>query len=341
VKLATGGQKGGVLLRTLIVLLVLGLVAIGGVAFEINRRLNVEGPLASTDILWVERGDTVVQVGQKLQAMNALQDGAAGDYLWKIATRIEALAPALRAGEYEVPAGASINDVVALLKEGKPLLRFVTVPEGRTSAQVMAIVNEAVLMDGVIETPPPEGTLLPETYSYQRGDTRASVIERMQAAQREVLDELWETRAEDLPFDTKEEAVILASIVEKETGLADERPRVAAVFVNRMKRRMRLQSDPTVIYGLTGGEPLGRGIRRSELRRETPYNTYVIAGLPPTPIANPGRDAIAAVLNPPVTDDLYFVADGTGGHAFSTTLAEHSRNVAKWREIERARRSGN
>jgi UPF0755 protein len=187
---------------------------------------------------------------------------------------------------------------------------------------------------------PAEGSLLPETYSYSRGEARDEIITRMQAAHRAALDELWAGRAKDLPFATPEEAVILASIVEKETGLADERPRVAAVFVNRLRRGMRLQSDPTVIYGVSGGEPLGRGLRASELRGETPYNTYVIRGLPPTPIANPGKAALAAVLNPPQTDELYFVADGTGGHAFAKTLAEHSRNVARWRQIERAQTAG-
>ncbi|MEM6650198.1 MAG: endolytic transglycosylase MltG, partial [Pseudomonadota bacterium] len=211
--------------------------------------------------------------------------------------------------------------------------------EGLTTRQIIARLKEAPMLVGEVTIELKEGDLLPETYSYQRGDNRDSIIERMKEAHDDVLAVLWETRAEGLPLDTPEEAVILASIVEKETGIAAERPRVAGVFINRLNKGMRLQSDPTIIYGLTGGEPLGRGIRLSELRKETPYNTYVIRGLPPTPIANPGRDALAAVLNPLETNDLYFVADGTGGHVFATNLAQHNRNVAKWRRIERERQS--
>jgi len=186
---------------------------------------------------------------------------------------------------------------------------------------------------------PNEGELLPETYALTRGETKNDLIRRMIADQQKVLDELWDARALELPISTKQEAVILASIVERETGVASERPRIAAVFVNRLKKGMRLESDPTIIYGLTKGEPLGRGLRVSELRKETPYNTYVINGLPPTPIANPGKDAIAAVLNPAETDEIFFVADGTGGHVFASTLREHNKNVAQWRRIERERKN--
>jgi UPF0755 protein len=175
---------------------------------------------------------------------------------------------------------------------------------------------------------PPEGAILPETYEVQRGEDRAAVLQRMMDDRDELLDKLWADRQQGLPFQTKEEAVTLASIVEKETGLAAERPRVAAVFINRLRTGMRLGSDPTIIYGISRGRPLGRGIRLSELQRPTPYNTYLIPGLPPTPIANPGRAALAAVLNPPKSDDLYFVADGTGGHVFASTLEQHNANVS-------------
>src|SRR5690606_18966200 len=184
---------------------------------------------------------------------------------------------------------------------------------------------------------PPEGSVLPETYQIERGDDRAAVLKRMMDAQEALLAQLWAKRHPGLPFDTPEEAVTLASIVEKETGVAAERPRVAAVFVNRLRRGMRLESDPTIIYGLTRGRPLGRGIRASELAAATPYNTYLIDGLPPTPIANPGRASLAAVLDPPKTDELFFVADGTGGHVFAKTYEEHLRNVAKWRALEKAK----
>jgi UPF0755 protein len=219
----------------------------------------------------------------------------------------------------------------------------VTFAEGLTSAMIAETLMQADVLEGEI-TPPPEGTLLPETYQVVRGTSRQAVLDRMTAAQTEVLDRLWEGRAEGLPFDTREEAIILASIVEKETGVPEERGRVAAVFVNRLKRGMRLESDPTIIYGVSGGVPLvnaageRRTIRRSELdNADNPYNTYQIAGLPPGPICNPGADSLAAVLNPAQTDDIFFVADGSGGHVFAATLAEHNRNVAQWRRIERER----
>jgi UPF0755 protein len=219
---------------------------------------------------------------------------------------------------------------------------FVTVPEGRTSAQVAAILAASPVLEGPV-TAPEEGTVLPETYDVHRGEQRAAVLKRMTDAQTRLRAELWAGRQAGLPVDSWEEAVNLASIVEKETGVASERPRVAAVFVNRLNRGMKLESDPTIIYGLSRGEPLldaqgrRRGLRRSELQRPNPYSTYQIAGLPPTPIANPGRASIAAVLNPPKTDELFFVADGTGGHVFAKTFPEHLANVAKWRAVERQR----
>jgi UPF0755 protein len=198
-------------------------------------------------------------------------------------------------------------------------------------------VRQHPTLTGEVTDVPQEGSLLPETYIFNRGETRTALIKRMQDDHTRVLNELWAQRAANLPFSTKEEAVILASIVEKETGVASERPRVAAVFVNRLRKGMKLQSDPTIIYGLTKGVPLGRGIRQSELDKATPYNTYVIVGLPPTPIANPGKASLAAVMNPAQTEDLFFVADGTGGHVFAPTLAEHEKNVKNWREIEKQR----
>jgi UPF0755 protein len=191
------------------------------------------------------------------------------------------------------------------------------------------------VLSGAVSEIPPEGSLLPETYSFARGTSRDQILAQMKAGHDRLMAELWPKRAAGLPFKTEEQAVILASIVEKETGVADERPHVAAVFINRLKRGMLLQSDPTVIYGLTRGTPLGRGLKESELHRATPYNTYVKPGLPPTPIGNPGKASIEAVLHPADTKDLYFVADGSGGHVFARTLAQHRRNVRKWRRIER------
>lgn len=217
-----------------------------------------------------------------------------------------------------------------------PDMRFrVTLAEGVTSWQVVEELKRAEFLAGSVDAIPPEGALAPDSYEVEKGADRAALLARMEAAQERILAELWPQRAADLPYDGPGQALVMASVVEKETGVASERPRVASVFVNRLRSGMRLQSDPTVIYGITGGQGvLGRGLRQSELRRETPYNTYVIDGLPPTPIANPGRESIAAALNPEVTDFLYFVADGTGGHVFARSLEEHNRNVENWRAIE-------
>ncbi|RYH11189.1 endolytic transglycosylase MltG [Tropicimonas sp. IMCC6043] len=220
-----------------------------------------------------------------------------------------------------------------------PSTRFrVTLAEGVTSWQVVESLKAAPFLAGEIAAVPPEGHLAPDSYETRRGGDRAAILEQMQQRQEAILAELWAARQPDLPLETPEEALTLASIVEKETGVAEERDLVASVFVNRLNQGMRLQTDPTVIYGVTEGRSvLGRGLRQSELRQATPYNTYVIQGLPPGPIANPGRNAIFAALNPATTDYLFFVADGTGGHAFASTLGEHNINVAKWREIEAQR----
>jgi UPF0755 protein len=219
-----------------------------------------------------------------------------------------------------------------------PALVFrITVAEGVTSWQIVDALKKADFLQGPLETVPPEGSLAPGGYEVERGTERGTLIAEMTEKQSTALAEAWAARSEGLPYDTPEEALIMASIIEKETGIAEERGRVASVFINRLQQGMRLQTDPTVIYGITKGEGvLGRGLRQSELRRETPYNTYVIDGLPPTPIANPGAEAIKAAVNPDTTDFLFFVADGTGGHAFAETLDEHNDNVAKWRAIEAA-----
>lgn len=221
-------------------------------------------------------------------------------------------------------------------------VRFrIALAEGVTSWQIVEALKAADFLDGEVAEVPPEGMLAPDSYEVKEGDSRISVLERMQEAQIAILDEAWRNRAEGLPLASMEEALTLASIVEKETGVAEERGKVASVFVNRLRQGMRLQTDPTVIYGITKGQGiLGRGLRRSELRRRTDYNTYQIDGLPPGPIANPGRAAIEAAVNPDSTDYLFFVADGTGGHAFAKTLKEHNENVARWRKIE-AERNGN
>lgn len=232
-----------------------------------------------------------------------------------------------------------LESYAELVESNVPIAYRLTVAEGVTSWNIVEALKDADFLSGELpDDIPAEGTLAPDTYEVARGATRADVIRRMVEAQQITLAALWANKAPDLPYSTPDEALIMASIIEKETSVADERGQVASVFVNRLRRGIRLQTDPTVIYGITLGQgALGRGLRRSELRRATPWNTYVIDGMPPTPIANPGRAAIEAALNPDETPYIFFVADGTGGHAFAVTLAEHNRNVAKWREIERNR----
>lgn len=280
----------------------------------------------------LERGAGVGQIAASLKRAGVVTSSG----LFGLAARATGAAGELKAGEYEFRSGASMASVLADIRAGKVVRRQITIPEGWTSGMVAEAVNAYPGLTGVAEEPP-EGSILPDTYQVRRGEDRSAVIRRMRDAHDELLAELWATRQPGLPLSSPQQAVILASIVEKETGVASERPRVASVFVNRLRSGMMLQSDPTIIYGLTKGRPLGRGIRASELAGETPYNTYKITGLPPTPIANPGREALAAVLNPPRTEDLYFVADGTGGHAFAATYDQHQANVARWRQIERER----
>jgi UPF0755 protein len=283
----------------------------------------------------LRRGAGLSEIADTLQRAGVIRSSG----LFMTAAQVTGSAGQLKAGEYEFPSRSSMADVLARIKSGKIVRHFVTLPEGRTSEDAVQILMNSTVLEGAAPVPE-EGLLLPETYDVQRGDDRAAVLQRMIDARETLLRDLWAARAPDLPVRTPQEAVILASIVEKETGIASERPRVAAVFVNRMRQGMRLESDPTVVYGLTGGRPLGRGLRRSELSAPTPYNTYQIPALPPGPITNPGRAALVAVLNPPATDELFFVADGTGGHVFAKTYEEHLRNVEKWRSVERKRATG-
>ncbi|MFN4297753.1 MAG: endolytic transglycosylase MltG [Brevundimonas sp.] len=291
---------------------------------------RAEGGETTTVIL--RSGAGVSEIGETLHEAGVIRSPE----MFRAAASLTGADRRLRAGEYEIESRLSLSGVIDKLVSGQVVRHFVTLPEGRSSIQAWDILNASEILTGEIPVPP-EGSLLPETYEVTRGETRAEVVRRMQQAHDELLAELWAGRSPNLPVNTPEEAVILASIVEKETGLAEERPQVAAVFISRLRRGMRLESDPTIVYGVNGGRPLGRGIRRSELDRVTPYNTYRIDGLPPTPIANPGREALAAVLNPPETEYLFFVADGTGGHAFARTYEEHLANVARWRAIEARR----
>jgi UPF0755 protein len=276
----------------------------------------------------VEAGKPLRVIADKLEAEGIVRSSG----VFSLVTRVRGLGTQLQAGEYVFSGRVSMRDVVEKLRRGDVYLHAVTIPEGLTSYQIIALLQDLPILSGDVREIPAEGSLLPETYHVPRGSDRGAVVRDMQIAMRRYLETVWAKRSPDVPLNTPDEAIILASIVEKETGIEAERGLVASVFINRLRAKMRLQSDPTIIYGLTGGQKaLGRPIRRSEIARETPYNTYVIKGLPPAPIANPGRAAIDAVLNPPQTDYLFFVADGSGGHVFAKTLEAHNANVRRWR----------
>ena len=321
--------------NALSVLIVLGVVVLVAIGIA-KREFSAPGPLGQEVTVLVEQGDDVADVARLLEENGAIDSG----FLFRLGARYRGEARAIKYGEYRIPPAASMERILAMLVRGETVRHSITVVEGLTSWEVVELVRQNDVLTGEIEAVPPEGSLAPETYHVERGDTRAELLRRMRALQEQILAEAWEKRPDEFPLGSPEEVLILASIVEKETGVPEERGRVASVFLNRLERDMRLQSDPTVVYGVTEGKgPLGRGLRRSELDRVTPYNTYLTDGLPPTPIANPGLDAIEAVLNPADKDDLYFVADGTGGHVFAKTLDEHNANVRRWRKIEAERQA--
>jgi len=308
------------------------LVLIAGLlAYFIIDRFERPGPLTADTVILIPQGSGVEAIARQLHEAGAIED----TLVFRLGVRLLRVGRELRAGEYLFPVALSNRDAIDLLRSGQTVVRRLTLAEGLTSQEIVALLEQAEALEGAVDSVPPEGSLLPETYHYARGDDRGELVARMGRARDELLSELWPRRAPNLPVATPEEAVVLASIVEKETGIAGERPQVASVFVNRLRKGMRLQSDPTVVYGLTGGTgPLGRALTRKDLQAPSPYNTYLNPGLPPGPIANPGRAALEAVLNPAQTPFLYFVADGSGGHAFAKTLAEHNRNVAKWRKLQ-------
>ncbi len=321
----------GSLFAALTALLLLGAAGVGYLFWLFEK----PGPLERETVVLVPRGLGLASIADRLEQADVIEDR----WLFVAGVTISGHDGGLQAGEFAFPAGVSARDAMAILESGRTVVHTVTVPEGLTSAEVAALIQAEPLLSGEIERVPPEGSLLPETYAFSRGESRQEVIERMQAAMRDAVAKRWADRTDGLPLESAEEAVILASIVEKETGLAGERARVAGVFINRLERGMPLQSDPTVIYALTRGErPLGRELLRSDWQVDAPHNTYRNPGLPPTPIANPGLAALEAVTRPERTDYLYFVADGNGGHAFARTLTEHNRNVARWQRLRREER---
>ncbi len=292
------------------------------------------GPLKSKKIYEIVKDLDRTQISMALQDQGIIADAR----VFSAAAAVNGLRGGrLRAGEFEFPAGVTMEEVLSMISSGRFLTYKVTVPEGWTSQMVVARLTEQKELDGEIKTVPTEGSILPDTYVFRRGLTRQKLIDEMQTAQTKLLEVLWQGRPSTTKLNSPQELVTMASIVEKETGLAEERPKVASVFLNRLDQKMRLQSDPTIIYGIVGGKgKLDRPLTKTDIETTTPYNTYTISGLPPGPIANPGRAALEAVLNPAATKYLYFVADGTGGHAFASTLDEHNANVKKWRDQQTA-----
>ena len=288
------------------------------------------GPTTADVQLVLPKGSGLNAIADRLERAGVIRHALT----FKAAAQLSGAARQLRAGEYRFAAGLPMREAIEQMRRGDTVVRRLTIPEGLTSAEAIRLVAEAEGLEGDAGPPPPEGSLLPETYHYSWGDGRAAIVARMRQAMAETLAALWEKRPADHPLASPAELVTLASIVEKETAIAAERPRVAGVFLNRLKRGMKLQSDPTVVYGLTQGQgPLGRELTRADLQAPHPYNTYAVAGLPPGPIANPGRASLEATLRPEQTNALYFVADGAGGHAFAETLDEHNRNVRRWRKL--------
>jgi UPF0755 protein len=312
------------------IILVLGIAA--GVIYQFGKqRFEAPGPLASERVVNIPRGLGLREIADLLARENVI------DQPWVFIGGVLVLKARedLKYGEYKFGKQITLRETIETIVEGKVVQHAFTIPEGLTSEQIVTRLAEVDFLAGNIREIPKEGTLLPETYNFPRGTTREQVIQRMQQAHKRVLQEIWERRSAEVPVKTPEALVTLASIVEKETGRPDERSRVAAVFINRMRQRMKLQSDPTIIYGLVGGKgTLGRPIMRSEIEQSTPYNTYVVEGLPPGPIANPGRASLEATASPARTKEIFFVADGTGGHAFAENLAQHQQNVAKLRQFE-------
>lgn len=313
-------------------LLVLIVIVTGAGLYYGKQIFEAPGPLPADKIVNIPNGLGIKEISDVLVREGVIEN----PYVFMGGVVVVKSRGSLKHGEYQFTKNASLSDVVDTITEGKVVQHNFTVPEGLTSEQIVARLLETTALSGQIREIPREGTLLPETYKFTRGMERSLIIQRMQAAQKRVLQDAWAHRSPDLPITTPEQLVTLASIVEKETGKPDERTRVAAVFVNRLKSKMRLQSDPTIIYGLTGGKgALGRPIQSNEITQPTPYNTYVIDGLPPGPIANPGKASLEATATPARTKELYFVADGTGGHAFSENYADHQKHVARLRALER------
>ncbi len=324
----------GGLVFTATLCVVLAAIAFWWAAWQFQR----PGPLNEIKLVEIPEGSGLRAIAGKLAKEGAIEN----ELIFLFGTTVLGAQGDLKAGEYEIQPMASASSIMRMIRDGRIYGRRITIPEGRTSFEIVNIVNKITELEGNIDNIPPEGSLLPETYNYRLKESKQDVITRMQEDMTKAIEELWPTRAQNLPFTTKEEAVTLASIVEKETGVPSERKRVAGVFINRLRKNIALQTDPTVIYALTKGKhknegtgPLGRRLLKKDLEFDSPYNTYLHPGLPPGPIANPGKASLEAVLQPEEHNFIYFVADGTGGHLFSETLSQHEKNVSEWRIIRR------
>ncbi len=321
------------------IMVVLAVIAAGAVEWA-SGAWTEPGPAAlsgSQSVVMIAPHTKVHDIARQLQDAHVLNYAL----VFELDLHLHQMNDKVKAGEYAIPSKASLADIAEILVSGKSIQHKLTAAEGLTSDMIWKLVQaDPVLVGPAGAAPPAEGTLLPETYLFTRGVSRAQLLARMQKAQEKFLAQVWPGRAQGLPFQAMADAVTLASIVEKETSLPEERRHIAAVFINRLRAGMKLQSDPTIIYGISRGYPLGRGIRESEILGATPYNTYVITGLPPAPICNPGKDSLTAVLNPEASNDLYFVATGQGGHVFAATMAEHDKNVIAYRALEKLKEKG-
>jgi UPF0755 protein len=325
-----------IVMNFVLTMAVFAVLGVGALVYWGSVQYTEPGPLGEDRAVIIPPGSGLNAIADTLASHDVISD----PWIFLGVSKLYGTENQFKAGEYLFRAHMSMSEVMETIIAGRSVQHSITVPEGLTSAQIVERLNQDPILVGSIATIPPEGALLPETYKFTRGTTRQQMLERMQRSQEQALEDIWARRNPGIPIDSPEDLVVLASIVEKETGRADERTRVAGVFINRLNKRMRLQSDPTILYGIYGGTAWlrPRTILRSDMQRSNPYNTYQIDGLPPGPIANPGRESLEAVANPSRTEDLYFVADGTGGHVFAVTLDEHNRNVARWREIEQQRR---
>lgn len=324
--------------KIFISLVILALALTGGAVYFGYTHFKTPSSNSTEKLVMIPKGSGTMMIADQLKAEQIISDA----YVFALASKILPPKDTIKAGEYQFPPNTTMQDVIAKLKKGETYKRKFTIAEGLTSYTILEKLKAVPDVDATEIPLPAEGSLLPDTYHYEKGETIASIVARMQMAQKKLIEQEWPNRDKDLPFTTIEEALTLASIVEKETGVAEERRRIAGVFVNRLRQGMPLQTDPTVIYALTNGQPksdgqgpLGRRLLLKDLEIDSPYNTYKNVGLPPTPIANAGRDAILAVFHPEPNNFIFFVADGTGGHLFAETLAEHNQNVANWRKIRR------